>query len=87
MTAECEVDADCTAGTTTPFTNGRAETTPAVAAAVVRGAWVAAVEGDRFAADDLLANVTASGAQVNTTKGSVEQFVAGCARFSQMQCR
>jgi len=54
-----------------------------VAAAVLRGAWVAAVEGDRFAADDLLANGAACGAQVNTTKGSVERFVAGCARFTE----
>jgi 23S rRNA (uracil1939-C5)-methyltransferase len=47
-----------------------------VAAAVVRGASVAAVEGDRFAADDLVANGAVSGGQVVTTKGSVETFVA-----------
>jgi len=47
-----------------------------VAAAVLRGARVAAVEGDRFAADDLVANGAAAGGQVATTRGSVEKFVA-----------
>ena len=43
-----------------------------VAAAVVRGAWVIAVEGDRYAADDLHANGAASGAQITTVRGAVE---------------
>jgi tRNA/tmRNA/rRNA uracil-C5-methylase (TrmA/RlmC/RlmD family) len=51
-----------------------------VAAAVVRGAWVIAVEGDKVAADDLHANGAASGAQITTVKGAVEGVATGYAR-------
>jgi 23S rRNA (uracil1939-C5)-methyltransferase len=51
-----------------------------VAAAVVRGAWVVAVEGDRCAAEDLHANGAASGAQITTVKGAVEGLATGYAR-------
>jgi len=51
-----------------------------VAAAVLRGAWVIAVEGDKVAADDLHANGAASGAQITTVKGAVEGIATGYAR-------
>jgi len=51
-----------------------------VAAGVARGAWVIAVEGDRFAAEDLHANGGASGAQITTVRGSVEGLATGYAR-------
>ena len=51
-----------------------------VAAGVLRGAWVVAVEGDRFAADDLHANGAASGAAITTIRGSVEGAATGYAR-------
>ncbi|OLC82871.1 MAG: hypothetical protein AUH72_05605 [Acidobacteria bacterium 13_1_40CM_4_65_8] len=54
-----------------------------VAAAVLRGAWVVAVEGDTLAADDLHANGVASGAQITTVKGAVEGVATGYARAIQ----
>jgi 23S rRNA (uracil1939-C5)-methyltransferase len=48
----------------------------AVAAAVTRGATVAAVEGDGFAAADLQANASTSGGQIVTTKEAVERFLS-----------
>jgi 23S rRNA (uracil1939-C5)-methyltransferase len=51
-----------------------------VGAGVVRGAWVVAVEGDRFAADDLHANSAASGAHITTVRGAVEGVATGYAR-------
>jgi len=54
-----------------------------VAAAVLRGAWVVAVEGDKVAADDLHANGAASGAQITTVKGAVEGIATGYARAIQ----
>src|SRR6266850_2030344 len=56
-----------------------------VAAAVLRGAWVIAVEGDKVAADDLHANGAASGAQITTVKGAVEGVATGYARAIQRQ--
>jgi len=44
----------------------------AVAAAVLRGASVVAVEGDSYAADDLHANGAAAGGQITTVRGAVE---------------
>jgi len=49
----------------------------AVAAAVIRGASVVAVEGDAYAADDLHANAAAAGGQVTTVRGAVEGIAAG----------
>jgi 23S rRNA (uracil1939-C5)-methyltransferase len=49
----------------------------AVAAAVIRGAAVVAVEGDAYAADDLHANAAAAGGQVTTVRGAVEGIAAG----------
>jgi 23S rRNA (uracil1939-C5)-methyltransferase len=46
-----------------------------IAAAVVRGARVTAVEGDRVAAADLDANAAASGCEMNIVSGSVERFL------------
>jgi 23S rRNA (uracil1939-C5)-methyltransferase len=46
----------------------------AVAAAVVRGATVIAVEGDRLAAEDLHANAAAAGGQLTTAHQPVENF-------------
>ena len=43
-----------------------------VAAALLRGARVLAVEGDAYAADDLRANGAAAGGQVTTIRGAVE---------------
>jgi 23S rRNA (uracil1939-C5)-methyltransferase len=51
-----------------------------VAAGVERGACVVAVEGDRFAADDLHANSAASGAQITAVRGAVEGVATGYAR-------
>jgi 23S rRNA (uracil1939-C5)-methyltransferase len=48
-----------------------------IAAAVVRGASVRAVEGDRWAAADLNVNATAAGGQVTPVRAAVEAFVAG----------
>ncbi|HXI28620.1 MAG TPA: TRAM domain-containing protein [Vicinamibacterales bacterium] len=48
----------------------------AVAAAVVKGALVAAVEGDPCAATDLQANAAAAGGQMITLKGAVEGFLS-----------
>jgi 23S rRNA (uracil1939-C5)-methyltransferase len=48
----------------------------AVAAAVVRGARVVAVEGDRLAAEDLHANAAAAGGQLTTAHQPVENFAA-----------
>ena len=56
-----------------------------VAAAVMRGARVDAVEGDRLAADDLVANSAVAGGQVTATKDSVEQFVARRARLPRIE--
>ncbi len=47
----------------------------AIAAATFRGATVTAVEGDRYAADDLRANAAASGNRVRAERASVEVFV------------
>src|SRR5262245_20510909 len=46
----------------------------AVAAATVRAASVAAVEGDAYAAADLQANAAAAGGRIATMKGAVEGF-------------
>jgi 23S rRNA (uracil1939-C5)-methyltransferase len=48
----------------------------AVSAAVVRGAYVIAVEGDRIAAEDLHANAAAAGGQLTTAHQPVENFAA-----------
>ena len=48
----------------------------AVSAAVLRGARVVAVEGDRVAAEDLHANAQAAGGQLTTAHQPVEQFAA-----------
>jgi 23S rRNA (uracil1939-C5)-methyltransferase len=48
-----------------------------VAAAVLRGASVAAVEGDRWAAEDLRVNAANAGGRVTAVRGDVESFVAG----------
>ena len=48
----------------------------AVAAAVVKGALVAAIEGDPCAATDLQANAAAAGGQMVTLKGAVEEFLS-----------
>jgi 23S rRNA (uracil1939-C5)-methyltransferase len=48
----------------------------AVSAAVLRGAWVIAVEGDRLAAEDLHANAQAAGGQLTTAHQPVEHFAA-----------
>jgi len=48
----------------------------AVSAAVVRGARVVAVEGDRMAAEDLHANAQAAGGQLTTAHQPVEDFLA-----------
>jgi 23S rRNA (uracil1939-C5)-methyltransferase len=47
-----------------------------IAAAVLRGASVRAVEGDRWAAEDLHANATAAGGPVTPIRAGVEVFVA-----------
>ena len=47
-----------------------------VSAAMVRGARVVAVEGDRFGAADLAANVAQAGGAVEALHQSVEEFVA-----------
>lgn len=47
----------------------------AIASAVVRGANVIAVEGDRVAADDLFANASAAGGQLTTWQTAVENFI------------
>ena len=47
-----------------------------IAAAVIRGARVTAVEGDRFAAADLVANVAAADVPVSPVHQSVEAFVS-----------
>lgn len=52
----------------------------AVAAASLRDATVTAVEGDRYAADDLHANAAASGRPIETARSSVETFVRGMKR-------
>jgi tRNA/tmRNA/rRNA uracil-C5-methylase (TrmA/RlmC/RlmD family) len=46
-----------------------------VAAAVVRQARVIAVEGDRFAAEDLRANASAASGRLEPVRGDVEAFV------------
>src|SRR5262249_26713389 len=46
----------------------------AVAVAVARDATVVAVEGDRYAAEDLHANAAGCGARVATIRGDVESF-------------
>jgi 23S rRNA (uracil1939-C5)-methyltransferase len=56
-----------------------------VAAGVVRGAWVVAVEGDKCAAEDLQANGAASGAQITTVRGAVEGLATGYARVLERQ--
>jgi 23S rRNA (uracil1939-C5)-methyltransferase len=48
-----------------------------VAAAAARGARVVAVEGDRFAADDLEANAATAGGQITTVRGPVEGLGTG----------
>ena len=48
----------------------------AIAAAVLRGASVTAVEGDRYAADDLHANAAAAGGPIEAKRASVESFAA-----------
>jgi 23S rRNA (uracil1939-C5)-methyltransferase len=48
----------------------------ALSAAVVRGANVIAVEGDRIAAEDLHANAAAAGGQLTTAHQPVENFAA-----------
>jgi len=49
----------------------------AIAAHTLRGATVAAVEGDRVAADDLQANAAAAGGQLITIRNDVESFLGG----------
>ena len=56
-----------------------------VAAGVVRGASVVAVEGDKCAAEDLHANGAASGAQITTVRGAVEGLATGYARALERQ--
>jgi 23S rRNA (uracil1939-C5)-methyltransferase len=56
-----------------------------VAAGVLKGAWVVAVEGDPHAAEDLHANGAASGAQITTVKGAVEGLATGYARAIERQ--
>jgi 23S rRNA (uracil1939-C5)-methyltransferase len=56
-----------------------------VAAAVLKGAWVVAVEGDPNAAEDLHANSAATGAQITTVKGAVEGIATGYAKSIQRQ--
>jgi 23S rRNA (uracil1939-C5)-methyltransferase len=51
-----------------------------IAAAVVRGARVTAVEGDRVAAADLEANAAAAGGSVVPIHQAVEQFIGGVRR-------
>jgi 23S rRNA (uracil1939-C5)-methyltransferase len=48
-----------------------------VAAAVLRGADVVAVEGDRVAAEDLRGNASTSGARLTTVHQAVEDFLHG----------
>jgi len=48
-----------------------------VAAAVRRGAWTVAVEGDRVAFDDLFANATAAGAKLTAVRAAVEGLGSG----------
>ena len=48
-----------------------------LAAAVARRSSVVAVEGDRFAADDLQANAAASGGAITTLRAAVESIGAG----------
>jgi 23S rRNA (uracil1939-C5)-methyltransferase len=48
-----------------------------IAAGVIRGAWVVAVEGDRCAADDLRANTAAAGARITAVAGAVERVATG----------
>jgi 23S rRNA (uracil1939-C5)-methyltransferase len=48
----------------------------AIAAAVLRGAAVTAVEGDRYAAADLQANAAAAGGTIETKRASIESFAA-----------
>ena len=52
----------------------------AVAAAASRAASVVAVEGDPYAADDLLLNAAAAGGQIVVRKGAVEAFLSGVGR-------
>ena len=49
----------------------------AVAAAATRGATVVAVEGDRYAGEDLRANAAAAGRQIVAKQGTVESFLIG----------
>jgi tRNA/tmRNA/rRNA uracil-C5-methylase (TrmA/RlmC/RlmD family) len=58
-----------------------------IAAAVLRGAWVVAIEGDRYAGDDLQANASASGGQLTTVRGAVETHLAGVAAMSGTSTR
>jgi 23S rRNA (uracil1939-C5)-methyltransferase len=51
-----------------------------VAAALTRAASVTAVEGDGYAADDLVANGAAAGAKLYTVKGAVEGLASGMFR-------
>ena len=51
-----------------------------VAAAIIRGAAVVAVEGDAYAADDLHANAAAAGGQITTVRGAVEGIATGRSR-------
>jgi len=48
-----------------------------VAAAVRRGAWTVAVEGERVAFDDLFANATAAGAKLTAIRAAVEGLGSG----------
>jgi 23S rRNA (uracil1939-C5)-methyltransferase len=48
----------------------------AIAAALLRGATVTAVEGDRYAAADLHANAAAAGGTIETKRASIESFAA-----------
>jgi len=48
----------------------------AVSAALTRGNWVVAVEGDRLAAEDLRANAAAAGGRLTTTHQPVENSAA-----------
>ena len=59
----------------------------AVSAAVLRGAWVVAVEGDRVAAEDLHANAQAAGGQLTTARQPVEHFAAWFPRVMSKQSR
>jgi 23S rRNA (uracil1939-C5)-methyltransferase len=48
----------------------------AVSAALMRGSWVVAVEGDRLAAEDLHANAEAAGGRLTTAHQPVENVAA-----------